>query len=286
MKEQLIPGCPGFIGDNTHYEVIMGSAAYGVAKDNSDLDVYGWCIPPKEYIFPEAAGNIIGFDLNIKKFEVFQKHHIQTETKEYDVSIYNVVKYFRLCANGNPNMVDSLFVPANCVLYMSRLGNIVRENRRTFLSKKCWHTYKGYAYQQLSKIRKGVNKSNPKRKHDIETYGYDLKFAYHLVRLLNEVEQILVEGDIELQRDRKQLQSIRNGEWKLEEVEQYFTHKELLLEKLYHDSKAVPNKIQENKLKVLLVNILEEHYGTMEQFQKVSDDRETLQKIKELVKKY
>ena len=284
LNRKKLIHCPQFLPSNTHYEVIMGSAAYGVSSNSSDLDVYGFCIPPKEYIFPEAAGNIIGFDKNIKTFDVWQQHHIKTDNKEYDLSIYNVVKYFRLCANGNPNMIDSLFVPANCILHMSRIGNIVRDSRKDFLSKKCWHTFKGYAYQQMSKMRKKSNAQNPKRAADIAKYGYDLKFAYHIVRLLNEVEQILVDGDIDLQLNRKQLQSIRNGEWKLEDIEGYFSDKEKSLEKIYLESNAVPHNIQEGKIKSLLVNVLEEHYETLENFHKQTEDRELLREIKELVK--
>jgi hypothetical protein len=37
---------PSFLSDNVHYEVIMGSVAYGVSTDISDFDVNGFCIPP------------------------------------------------------------------------------------------------------------------------------------------------------------------------------------------------------------------------------------------------
>ena len=166
---------PKFLEDNVHYETIMGSMAYGVNKDDSDYDVYGFCIPPKDIIFPHLSGVIFGFDLNYEKFDQWQQHHIyDKETKkEYDFQIYNIVKFFRLAANCTPNIVDSLFTPSNCVLHMSRVGSIVRENRKLFLCKKIYHSYKGYAYQQLSKIRKGTNKSNPKRKANIQKHGYD-----------------------------------------------------------------------------------------------------------------
>jgi hypothetical protein len=39
------------------------------------------------------------------------------------------------------------------------------------------------------------------------------KFAYHTVRLLNEAERLLLQGDLDLQRNREQLESIRRGEW-------------------------------------------------------------------------
>jgi predicted nucleotidyltransferase len=277
---------PKFLVGGTQYEVIMGSFAYGVSSDTSDVDVYGFGIPPKEIVFPHTAGMIFEFDQNFPKFGQYQQHHIKDPagTKEYDLNIYNVVKYFRLCANGNPNMIDSLFVPPNSIIHMTNIGTQLRENRHIFLSKKCWHTFKGYAYQQLNKIKKRTNSSNPKRAATIEKYGFDTKFGYNLVRLLNEVEQILTEGDIDLQRNREQLKDIRNGAWTLKQLEDYFVKKESELETLYTNSKAVPHSIREEEIKQLLVNILEEYYGNLEKCVTiVNKDTVKLNKIREIL---
>ena len=58
----------------------------------------------------------------------------------------------------------------------------------------------------------------------------DTKFAYHTVRLLNEAEQLLLEGDLDLQRNREMLKSIRRGEWTIEQVLDYFEKKRIDLE--------------------------------------------------------
>ena len=146
---------PPFVAEQTQLEVIMGSFAYGVDSDTSDLDIYGFCIPNKHIIFPHLTGRyIFGFDNIPENFEQWQKHHVKDtdKKKDYDFCIYNITKYFRLCANGNPNMIDSLFVPQRCISHMTELGNRVRENRHLFLSKKTWHTFKGYAYSQMHKM--------------------------------------------------------------------------------------------------------------------------------------
>lgn len=278
---------PTFLAGNIHYETIMGSVAYGVSNDNSDMDVYGMVIPPIDVIFPHHAGVVLGYDKNYHKFEQYQQHHIEDKSskKEYDLSIYNIVKYFRLCADCNPNMVDSLFTDRTCVLHCTPIGNMLREENKLFLSKKCYHTFKGYAYAQMSKMRSGTNKNNPKRQAMIQKHGYDLKFAYHLVRLLNECEMILKEGELDLRVNREQLKSIRRGEWTLEEVEEYFVHKEKLLEELYIKSNAVPDKVREVEVKQLLINCLEHHYGSLDKvLHNENKDSALLQKIRELVK--
>ena len=67
-KKDLIDP-PNFIITNLQYLTIMGSMAYGCEdKDSSDFDMYGFCIPPKELIFPHVAGEILGFGKQKKRF--------------------------------------------------------------------------------------------------------------------------------------------------------------------------------------------------------------------------
>lgn len=133
----------------------MGSYAYGVSSDNSDVDVYGFSIPPKGIIFPHLDGYISGFGHKPEIFEQYQQHHIKDvgAKKEYDLSIYNIVKYFNLVMENNPNCIDSLFTPRNCVLHSTEVGEMVRNDRKIFLHKGSWHKFKGYAYSSISKVK-------------------------------------------------------------------------------------------------------------------------------------
>ena len=252
---------PKYLKNNICYEVMMGSVAYGCSNDTSDMDIYGFGIPPKNIIFPHLDGNIVGFGRKPETFDQFQQHHIKLDKKEYDLSIYNIVKYIQLCMENNPNMIDSLFVPRRCVLFSTNVGEILRENRKLFLHKGSWHKFKGYSFAQMHKLQnKKINEfinmcdkyeigyhiteeqlenieyidmnnirlpidemrriislirevdkdgTRTKRIDNIARYGYDPKFAYHVVRLLNEVEQILVERDLNLESNAEQLKSIR-----------------------------------------------------------------------------
>ena len=259
---------PKWLPNNCHYLTMMGSVAYGVSSDTSDMDVYGVCIPPKELIFPHLAGEIMGFGAQKKRFNVWQEHHIKDASammgkgREYDLAVYNIVDYFQLLMQNNPNMIDSIFTPDNCVLHITRIGTMIRENRKLFLHKKCWHTFKGYAYAQMKKIRNKERESSS-RQELIQKYGYDVKFGYHLVRLLNEVEQIMIEGDLDLMRNREQLKEIRNGLWTESQLETYFAQKEISLEEVYNKS-TLRWGPDEAAIKELLLNVLEEHYGSLD----------------------
>lgn len=265
LQEKNLISPPSFLVDGTVYLTYMGSVAYGVQREGSDLDVYGVCVPPLDILYPSTyGGHIEGFTNDDKQvFNQWQETGIGY--KKYDFNIYNIAKYFLLCMNGNPNMVDSLFTPVNCIIHCDAIGKHIRDYRKIFLSKKMWHTFKGYAYSQMSKIHNGMNKNNPVRSADIEKWGYDLKFAYHLVRLLNEVEMILTDYDLDLQRNNEQLKSIRRGEWKLEDVEKYFRNKEAELEQVYHYS-VIPHAPDMKDIKRVLIQCIDMFHDKQKQY--------------------
>ena len=102
-----------------------------------------------------------------------------------------------------------------------------------------------------------------KRYESIQKYGYDIKYAYHIVRLLDEVEQILTLHDLDLERNREQLKSIRRGEWKKEDIKDYFNRNEKRLADLYLTS-DLQYSPDEEKIKSLLLECLEMYYGSID----------------------
>src|SRR5690606_15670611 len=62
----------------------------------------------------------------------------------------------------------------------------------------------------------GLNKT--KRFEGQKLLGFDAKYLYHLVRLLDEVEQILTLEDLDLHRAKEHLKAIRRGDFSLDEV--------------------------------------------------------------------
>ena len=272
---------PKWMKDNVQYEVLMGSHAYGVHIKESDHDIYGFVIPPKDILFPhQICGHIEGFGKRPQGFDQFQKCY-----DDVDFSFFNIVKYFDLCLHNNPNVIDSLFVPDGCVIHMTKVGELVRKNRKIFLCSKAWHTYKGYAYSQMRKL-KNKDPNSGKRKDLIEKYGYDTKFSYHIVRLLDYAEQILQFGEIDLQRDKECWKSIRAGEWTIEQIEQHFYQKEKYLEGLYENTK-LPHDMQEEPVKELLLNCLEHHYGSLDKMVPRANKAElVLRDLQLLLEKY
>ena len=276
-KQLMLP--PDYVTAQLQYEVIMGSDAYGVSSGSSDIDIYGFCIPDKDMVFPHLAGEIHGFGRQIQRFEQYQKHHIidNEVKKEYDISIYNIIKYFQLCMENNPNMLDSLFVPLRCIVHTTQIGEWIRSNRRLFLHKGSWFKHKGYSFSQMHKMK--TKNPEGKRLETIKKFGYDTKFAYHCVRLLNQAEQILIEHDLDLERNREQLKAIKRGEWSMQEVIEYAAKKEKDLETVYSTS-TLRHSPDENKIKTLLLQCLELHFGSIDKC--ISMPTSTKQLITEL----
>ncbi len=163
-KNGLLEGAPECVL-RPEYEVIGGSTSYGVTSNSSDVDVVSICLPDKFELFPHMRGQVAGFYPSKPPFENWQRHHMvfqpgTQQEKEYDVASYSIVPFFRLAAESNPNIIDSLFVPDRCVTHKTDIGQLLRENRQKFLSLTAFPKFKGYALSQMKKIE-GRNKDNP-----------------------------------------------------------------------------------------------------------------------------
>jgi len=277
---------PKHVIDSIQLEVETGSVAYGVSTDHSDVDICGFSIPRKAMIFPHLRGEIQGFGKQTQRFDQWQQHHVQDKdcNKEFDFNIYGITKFFQLCMDNNPNMIGLLYTPIRCVLFTTKIGEMVRENRKLFLHKGAWHKFKGYSYSQIHKMKTKI--PTGKRKETIEKFGYDVKFGLHCIRLLNEIEQILTEHDLDLERNREQLKSIRRGEWSMEDILEYFNKKEKELETLYTSS-TLQHSPDEPKIKQLLIDCLEEYYGDLSKAIHIPNKTENLIKdLEGLVERY
>ena len=132
----------------------------------------------------------------------------------------------------------------------------------------------------------GMANRTGKRSQDIQEYGYDRKWAYHIVRLLLQCEQILTEHDLDIERNSEILKSIRRGEWTLEQIDEWFNNKEKSLETL-HANSTLRDKPDEDSLKRLLLQSLEMHYGTLTSAVVLTNNTDALlAELETLVKKY
>jgi predicted nucleotidyltransferase len=135
--------------------VVGGSRAYVMSRPESDVDVKGVAVAPKEYYL----GYLNNFEQADKASHMMKYYsHLTDEEKskadegELEGSVYDVIKFVKLAANANPNILDVLFCRDSEIRLITPLGKKLRDNRYLFLSKKARFTHEGYAYSQMSKI--------------------------------------------------------------------------------------------------------------------------------------
>jgi hypothetical protein len=124
---------------------ISGSKAYGTDLPTSDTDIKGvFVLPQEDYYGLEYTG--------------------QVSDETNDVVYYELKRFIELLYRNNPNLLELLSSPADCVLYRHPVLDRVRPE--LFLSKLCQDTFAGYALTQVRKAR-GLNKKilNPVEPH-------------------------------------------------------------------------------------------------------------------------
>lgn len=131
------------VEERTIFLTGVGSRAYGIHRPDSDYDQAGVMIPPAKYFF--------GLD-KFEQFRDFPPEDTAVSDKGQDKVIYDIRKAVSLIADNNPNMLDLLFTPERCIITLEKEWETFIENRDLFISKKCRHTYSGYAFAQLKRI--------------------------------------------------------------------------------------------------------------------------------------
>lgn len=250
-----------FITSGLIYESLMGSESYGCSKgESSDIDIYGVTVPGRQILFPHTSGWVQYFDRDYPKFECYQQHHVKDESsgKQFDFSIFNIAHFFHLLVRGTPNCIDSLFTREECVKHITHAGQLIRDNRKLFLSKECWKTFRGYSVSQ-SKMIIGKERTGA-RKEVVDQFGYDLKAAYQAMRLLIEAEDIITTGDLDLMRGAEEYRAIRRGDWTYDKFLAEFNTRKIALEEIFHKCQ-LPEKPDKNKIRELLLEVIECHYG-------------------------
>jgi hypothetical protein len=117
----------------------------------------------------------------------------------------------------------------------------------------------------------------------VKIHGVDVKFLYHVLRLIDESEQVILEGTINLQRAKEAMKSIRRGEWTLEDMHRWVMEKEIALEAAYVNCK-LPEEPPEKPLHALLLNCLEAHFGSLDKcVQKVGVAEDALRNIDQIL---
>lgn len=123
------------------FECISGSRAYGTDLPTSDTDIKGVFVLPRHQFY--------GLD-----------YVEQVSSEKNDEVYYELRRFAELLYKNNPNILEMLNSPDDCVLFRHPLFEAF--GAEMFLSRQCRDTFAGYAFSQIKKAR-GLNKkiNNP-----------------------------------------------------------------------------------------------------------------------------
>lgn len=146
--ERHLCGTPSSVNYNKVYDLTLGSNiillglggswAYGTNNENSDIDIRGICLNTKDDILCGTVSD---------------EHFEQVTNEATDTTIYSVNKIVNLLSNCNPNTIEMLGLDDNQYFYLSNEGKLLKDNAHMFLSKKCAHSFGGYANSQLYRLK-------------------------------------------------------------------------------------------------------------------------------------
>jgi predicted nucleotidyltransferase len=234
--------------NNLIYKAQIGSNLYGTVTKDSDKDYMGIFIPNKDYILGnKRCEQVILSEKNSKS--------IRNQKGDIDFIIYSLPKFIHLATGNNPNIVELFFVNHTNELFCNEFGKKLKESYKLFISKRVYHTFKGYSYSQRKKLE--IKKENMTgRKELAEQFGYDTKFASHLLRLLVECQQLLLEGRLDLPLLQNNLiRDVKLGKYDLQWVLNKADELEKSVDRIYETCQlqSSPDVESINKLQIELI---------------------------------
>lgn len=190
------------------YRARVGSHAYGTNTDASDEDFIE--------VHIEESRFVTGIDKTETKFV---SNEGRTPVGGEDTTVYGLNKWAYLVAQGNPNMIETLFIPNELDaglkpgFHVSRGWRDLIANRGEFISQESGRRFLGYAVSQRLALT-GMRNKRTNRPELVHTHGYDTKFGGHMIRVLVEGIHLMRYGVLEMPlppEDRNLILDIRAG---------------------------------------------------------------------------
>lgn len=257
LPRDLVAEHPG-LGEWAFLTVYRGSIAHGTYMPNSDpasiddKDVMALCVPPREYF--------IGLD------QFGSRGTQEVKRNEWDITIYEVRKALSLLAQGNPNILQILWLESRHIIQETSAGTLLLDSRDLFVGKHVYKPFIGYARAQFEKMRRVQfhGRMGAKRKALVEQFGYDTKNAAHLVRLLRMGIEFLATGELLVERpDASEIVGIKRGEWTLEAIEKEADNLFFEIQRALMLS-TLPDRPDRDKISNLCRQIVEREWGRQE----------------------
>jgi len=165
------------------YRCVMGSQAYGLETEGSDVDRRGIYLAPAEL-----------------QWSLFGAPE-QFEDNAAQACYWELQKFLVMALRANPNVLECLYSPI--VEKRTPLAEELLSLRQGFLSQMIFQTFNGYALSQFKKIEQDLRNQGEVR----------WKHAMHLIRLLLTGAAALREGrvPVRVEGHRERLLAVKSG---------------------------------------------------------------------------
>lgn len=203
----------------TILQVPVGSTIHGLHLEGTDdRDEMGVCVEDlrdaqgfhqfEQYIYRTAA-------------EREGKHDAPSQPGDLDLTIYSLRKFLRLALQGNPTVLTLLFVPTPLWIKGDARGAQLQELAPFIISRQAGKRYLGYLESQRMRLLGEMGSKRVNRSKLEEKYGFDTKYAMHMLRLAHQGIELLETGSISLPIQdpvRAHIRNIRLGKVPLNDV--------------------------------------------------------------------
>ncbi|MFI0896347.1 DNA polymerase beta superfamily protein [Streptomyces sp. NPDC020983] len=158
---------------------IVGSTAYGLAREGSDIDRLGVFAAPTESLHGLHAP---------------KESHVTTRP---DRTLHEAAKWCRLALGGNPTVTELVWLPDELYDVRTPLGDELIGIRGSLLSaKRVRDAYLGYATQQFKRLYDRGDGS-----FSADTRKRTAKHARHLMRLCHQGFEVYATGRLNVRVD-------------------------------------------------------------------------------------
>ena len=198
-------------------EVTVGSTVHGTSVDDGleDLDLMSIVI--------EQPYTYMGFSMTDTWVERTKPDGVRSEAGDVDRSMYGLRKFLSLALKNNPTILLAFFVPPKHIRHISKEGEELRALYPHIVSRQAIGPFQGYMKQQHERLLGLRGQRNVTRPELVEAYGYDTKYAGHIIRLGYQGVELLRTGKLTLPMplaERSEVVRVRTGCYTLAQVSQ------------------------------------------------------------------
>lgn len=236
----------------------VGSEIQGMSVGASDIDEMGVCIEPPQTVI--GSGRFEHYTFRT------QPEGVVSGPGDLDLVVYSLRKFAHLVTAGNPTVLTMLFVPDEHIQFRTEYAQELFERREMFLSRRAGAKFRGYLHSQrqgLLGLRSGGTR-NQGRQDIRDRYGFDVKFAAHMVRLGIQGVELLETGAIQLPIPEPYLtwlKDLRAGKHTKEEALDYAENLETRIKRLMETSTVLPEKPDHRAINNWLISVHRRHWG-------------------------